>query len=74
MAERIGRPARLPRRKPRRAGPRAIERAARGRDNLMPLILDAVRARVTLGEICDSLRTVFVRISRPLFSGPPPRP
>ncbi|HWN92759.1 MAG TPA: methylmalonyl-CoA mutase family protein, partial [Verrucomicrobiae bacterium] len=37
----------------------AIDRAARGRDNLMPLILDAVRARVTLGEICDSLRTVF---------------
>src|SRR5712664_597366 len=28
----------------------AIDRAARGRDNLMPLILDAVRARVTLGE------------------------
>jgi methylmalonyl-CoA mutase N-terminal domain/subunit len=25
----------------------------------MPLILDAVRAHVTLGEICDSLRTVF---------------
>jgi methylmalonyl-CoA mutase N-terminal domain/subunit len=37
----------------------AIDRAARGRDNLMPLILDAVRARVTLGEICDTLRTVF---------------
>jgi methylmalonyl-CoA mutase N-terminal domain/subunit len=37
----------------------AIDRAARDRDNLMPLILDAVRARVTLGEICDSLRTVF---------------
>jgi methylmalonyl-CoA mutase, N-terminal domain len=37
----------------------AIDRAARGRDNLMPLILDAVRARVTLGEICDILRSVF---------------
>jgi methylmalonyl-CoA mutase, N-terminal domain len=37
----------------------AIERAARGRDNLMPLLLDAVKAAVTLGEICDTLRGVF---------------
>ncbi len=37
----------------------AIDRAARGRDNLMPLILEAVRAEVTLGEICASLRQVF---------------
>src|SRR5262244_3492981 len=37
----------------------AIERAARGRDNLVPFVLDAVRARVTLGEICDTLRKVF---------------
>jgi methylmalonyl-CoA mutase N-terminal domain/subunit len=37
----------------------AIERAARGRDNLVPFVLDAVRARVTLGEICDMLRKVF---------------
>jgi len=37
----------------------AIERAARGRDNLIPFVLDAVRARVTLGEICDALRKVF---------------
>jgi methylmalonyl-CoA mutase N-terminal domain/subunit len=37
----------------------AIEGAARGRDNLMPLILDAVKASVTLGEICDALRGVF---------------
>jgi methylmalonyl-CoA mutase N-terminal domain/subunit len=36
-----------------------VERAARGRDNLMPVILDAVRARLTLGEISDSLRKVF---------------
>jgi methylmalonyl-CoA mutase N-terminal domain/subunit len=27
--------------------------------NLMPCILEAVRAHATLGEICDSLRTVF---------------
>jgi methylmalonyl-CoA mutase N-terminal domain/subunit len=37
----------------------AIERGARRRDNLMPLILDAVKASVTLGEICDALRRVF---------------
>jgi methylmalonyl-CoA mutase N-terminal domain/subunit len=37
----------------------AVDRAARGRDNLLPPILDAVRARVTLGEICDTLRGIF---------------
>ena len=37
----------------------AIEGAARGRDNLMPRILDAVKASVTLGEICGALRGVF---------------
>ena len=37
----------------------AVDRAARGRDNLVPLILDAVRAKVTLGEICHALRKVF---------------
>src|SRR6266508_3124075 len=37
----------------------AVDRAARGRDNLMPFILEAVRAQVTLGEICDALRSVF---------------
>jgi len=37
----------------------AIERVAGGRDNLVPFVLDAVRVRVTLGEICDALRKVF---------------
>ena len=37
----------------------AVDRAARGRDNLLPPILDAVRAHATLGEICDTLRRVF---------------
>jgi methylmalonyl-CoA mutase, N-terminal domain len=37
----------------------ALERGARGRDNLMGLIIDAVEASVTLGEICDRLRAVF---------------
>ena len=36
-----------------------VDRAARGRDNLLPHILTAVRAQVTLGEICDTLRQVF---------------
>jgi methylmalonyl-CoA mutase N-terminal domain/subunit len=33
--------------------------AARGTDNLMPSILDAVRAYATLGEICGELRKVW---------------
>jgi methylmalonyl-CoA mutase N-terminal domain/subunit len=37
----------------------ALERAARGRDNLMPPIVEAVEASVTLGEICERLRAVF---------------
>jgi len=37
----------------------ALEQAARGHANLLPFILDAVNADVTLGEICDSLREVF---------------
>ncbi len=36
-----------------------IEAAARGRENLLPRILEAVEASVTLGEICDRLRGVF---------------
>ena len=37
----------------------AIALAARGADNLMPPILDAVRAYATLGEMCDALRHVW---------------
>jgi methylmalonyl-CoA mutase N-terminal domain/subunit len=37
----------------------ALERGARGRDNLLPLLVAAVEAGVTLGEICDRLRAVF---------------
>ena len=46
----------------RDGAPRALEalgRAARGRDNLMPPIVDAIEASVTLGEICECLREVF---------------
>jgi len=37
----------------------ALAKAARGKDNLMPHILAAVRCYTTLGEISDSLREVF---------------
>ena len=37
----------------------ALEQAARGSDNLMPLIYDAAAAYVTVGEISDRLRGVF---------------
>jgi methylmalonyl-CoA mutase N-terminal domain/subunit len=36
-----------------------LKSAARGTENLMPRILDAVRAYATLGEMCDALREVF---------------
>jgi len=36
-----------------------LEAAARGRDNLLPLLVAAVEVGVTLGEICDRLRGVF---------------
>jgi methylmalonyl-CoA mutase N-terminal domain/subunit len=37
----------------------AVERAARGADNLMPPVIAAVEAHATLGEIADTLRSVF---------------
>lgn len=36
-----------------------LRKAALGTDNLVPPILDAVKKRATLGEICDVLRGVF---------------
>ncbi|HEX9050963.1 MAG TPA: methylmalonyl-CoA mutase family protein [Anaeromyxobacter sp.] len=36
-----------------------VRRAAKGKDNLMPLILAAVKAEATLGEISDAMREVF---------------
>jgi methylmalonyl-CoA mutase N-terminal domain/subunit len=38
---------------------RAVENACRGTDNLMPPVLDAVRAYATLGEVCDIFRKVW---------------
>jgi len=37
----------------------AIAAGAKSGDNLMPLILEAVRRRATVGEICASMKTVF---------------
>ncbi|ASS75016.1 methylmalonyl-CoA mutase [Tumebacillus algifaecis] len=37
----------------------ALRQAAQGTDNLMPFIVDAVKAYATLGEICNVMRDVF---------------
>jgi methylmalonyl-CoA mutase N-terminal domain/subunit len=37
----------------------AVDRAARGTENLVPVVIDAVERRATLGEISDTLRGVF---------------
>jgi methylmalonyl-CoA mutase N-terminal domain len=37
----------------------ALEEAARGEENLMPYIIDAVKCYATTGEICDAMREVF---------------
>jgi methylmalonyl-CoA mutase N-terminal domain/subunit len=36
-----------------------LEQVARGSDNLMPLLIEAVESYATLGEIADTLRGVF---------------
>jgi methylmalonyl-CoA mutase, N-terminal domain len=42
-----------------------LKTAAQGTDNLMPLILKAVKHLATLGEICDTLRGVFGEYEAP---------
>ncbi|HKV24982.1 MAG TPA: methylmalonyl-CoA mutase family protein [Candidatus Acidoferrum sp.] len=37
----------------------ALRKAAEGDANLMPCLIDAVKAYATLGEICDAMREVF---------------
>jgi len=37
----------------------ALRTASKGKDNLMPFILDAVKTYATLGEICDAMRDTF---------------
>jgi methylmalonyl-CoA mutase, N-terminal domain len=36
-----------------------LKTAAEGSDNLMPLILDAVKSYASIGEICNTMRAVF---------------
>jgi methylmalonyl-CoA mutase N-terminal domain/subunit len=36
-----------------------LRKAAGGTENLMPHLLEAVKAFATLGEICDAMRDVF---------------
>jgi methylmalonyl-CoA mutase N-terminal domain/subunit len=45
----------------------ALRRAAGGTENMMPSILEAVRAYATLGEITDVLRRVFGTYQEPTF-------
>ncbi len=45
----------------------ALRQAAEGTDNLMPYILDAVRAHATLGETCGVLRDVFGEYREPVI-------
>ena len=41
----------------------AVEVAAKGQDNLVPPILQAVKAYATIGEICHVLREMCIRDS-----------
>jgi methylmalonyl-CoA mutase N-terminal domain/subunit len=43
------------------------EAAVAGNVNMMPLVLDCVRAYATLGEICDTLRGVYGTYEEPTF-------
>ena len=45
----------------------ALRKGCEGDDNTMPLILGAVRAEATLGEICDVMREVFGVWEEPLL-------
>ena len=44
-----------------------LKETAKGTDNLMYPIIDAVKAYATLGEICDVLREVFGEYMEPVF-------
>jgi methylmalonyl-CoA mutase N-terminal domain/subunit len=44
-----------------------VTEAARGTDNLMPKIIDAVRVYATLGEISDAMREIYGSFTPPTF-------
>jgi methylmalonyl-CoA mutase, N-terminal domain len=65
----IGRLARLRRERDQTAVDRALARlrdAARGAENLMPVVLEAARAYSTLGEMAGALRAVWGEHKEPL--------
>jgi methylmalonyl-CoA mutase N-terminal domain/subunit len=43
----------------------ALRKAALGPENLMPVILHCIRSYATLGEMCDTLRSVFGEYQEP---------
>ena len=59
LAERLARHRAGRRREAAEVALDALERVARGRENLVPLMVEAVEAGATLGEICGRLRGVF---------------
>jgi methylmalonyl-CoA mutase N-terminal domain/subunit len=42
-----------------------LQRAAREEKNLMPPIIEAIKAYATLGEICDALREIYGEYREP---------
>jgi methylmalonyl-CoA mutase N-terminal domain/subunit len=36
-----------------------LRTAAKGKENLMPFVLEAIKAYATVGEICDVFREVY---------------
>ena len=51
----------------RRRSKHSRKAAAAGNVNMMPFVLDCVRAYATLGEICDTLRAVYGTYEEPVF-------
>jgi methylmalonyl-CoA mutase, N-terminal domain len=45
----------------------ALKQAAEGTENLMPVIIECVRSYATLGEMCNTLRSVFGEYHEPVF-------
>jgi len=43
-----------------------LQEAAAGDENLMPYLLEAVKAEATLGEICAALKEVFGTYKEPV--------
>jgi methylmalonyl-CoA mutase N-terminal domain/subunit len=44
----------------------AVREAARGKENVMPAVIDAVEAYATVGELCGALIDVFGRYREPV--------